>query len=385
MRRREIRLGLIRMTTTGTIVLLGIGHTNAHVVRQWARSPIDGCRLVCVSPFAQSTYSGMMPGKLAGQFTDPQWRIDLTRLTEASSAELVIASTHGLDWNARVLLLDDHEPIHFDMLSIGVGSMPAGWSNHRHVESVVPIKPMQTFMTRLDDAFSRVDAPSRRRRVVIVGGGVASVELAFCLDGRFRDWPRPSETDIAILSGGSSIAEGMTTRSIHRLKSILRDRGIGLRTNCRVVACDGDGCRMDDGSREPADVIIWATGAEPVPLISRLGLKTDSRGFIATRPTLQSLSDERVFAVGDCGTVVDDPSPKAGVYAVRQSPILWHNLNAIVRGGPMRSFHPQADFLKLLNTGDGRAVLEYGRITAHAAWCWWLKRWIDHRFIDEFQ
>ena len=48
------------------IVLLGIAHTNAYVVKEWASDPIPGCMLTCISKFPKATYSGMLPGRLEG-------------------------------------------------------------------------------------------------------------------------------------------------------------------------------------------------------------------------------------------------------------------------------------------------------------------------------
>ena len=53
------------------------------------------------------------------------------------------------------------------------------------------------------------------------------------------------------------------------------------------------------------------------------------------------------------------PTPKAGVYAVRQGPVLLENLRRVMNGRPPRDFVPQHRFMKLLNTGDGRAIGEW--------------------------
>ena len=42
-------------------------------------------------------------------------------------------------------------------------------------------------------------------------------------------------------------------------------------------------------------------------------------------------------------------------------------------------------FLKLLNTGDGRAIGEWKGISFEGAWCWRLKDYIDGRFMDKFR
>lgn len=364
------------------VVLLGIGHTNAHVVREWASDPIPGCTLTCISKFPTATYSGMLPGTLSGQFGDDEMRIDLRELTSRAGATLILADTCGLDLKTGEIRFSDHDPVSFDLLSVGVGSMPAGWQEHAESPLMVPIKPMQTFLARLDQNLRGTDRP---RRISIVGGGVAGVEIACCLQRQLRERERDGETTIEIFTSSDRIADGTSERSIRRIKEILALRKISVHVGHRVTAVGETKIMLDDGQEHPADCVIWATGAVAPPVLGLLGLQTDERGFIATNNRLQSLTDSRVFAVGDSGTDINMPSPKAGVYAVRQSPILWHNLRTSVVGGVMKSFSPQSDFLKILNTGDGKALLQYGWFTAHARWCWKLKTWIDKRFVREFK
>ena len=92
-----------------------------------------------------------------------------------------------------------------------------------------------------------------------------------------------------------------------------------------------------------------------------------------------------MFVVGDSGTSLDHPAPKAGVYAVRQGPILWENLQRTLSGRPLVEYVPQRGFLSLLATGDRRAVLSYKGFSAHAGWCWKLKDYIDSRFMAMYQ
>ncbi|WP_084422799.1 FAD-dependent oxidoreductase [Rubripirellula obstinata] len=382
------------------VVLLGIGHTNAHIVKQWATDPIPNCDLVCISNHPTATYSGMLPGTLGWQFDDNEMRIDLASLAADSGAEFVIADTIGLDLSSGdtgsgdlgsgdlgsgKLSFSDREPIAFDALSIGVGSVPGGWQQHAESPLLVPVKPMQTFLQRLDDRLAQCMDKTKPHKVAIVGGGVASVEIGFCLLQQCQKRKLDHDFSIEIFTSGKSIAQGMAPRSIRRLQRLLTSRGIKIVTGYRVTEVDDDGVMTDDGIHHAADAVIWATGAAAPPVLSKLGLQTDDRGFIATNQALQSLSDPRIFAVGDSGTMIESPSPKAGVYAVRQCPILWHNLRAFLSDGTLREFVPQDDFLKILNTGDGKAFLQYGWFTAHARWCWELKTWIDRRFIQEYQ
>ena len=104
-----------------------------------------------------------------------------------------------------------------------------------------------------------------------------------------------------------------------------------------------------------------------------------------TRATLQTVADAPIFAVGDAGTIQGSRTPKAGVYAVRQGPFLWRNIERMLRGQPLEEYVPQRGFLSLLATGDGRAILSYKGLAFHGEWCWRLKDYIDSRFMDKYQ
>jgi len=54
----------------------------AQAEKYGAPEPVPDCRLVCVSKYPTATYSGMLPGTLAGQFSEKEMQIDLTRLTQ---------------------------------------------------------------------------------------------------------------------------------------------------------------------------------------------------------------------------------------------------------------------------------------------------------------
>ena len=174
-----------------TVVLLGVGHTNAHVLRMWKMQPIANAQLICVSNFPVATYSGMLPGVLSGQFSPEKMEIDLVRLCASAGARLIVDEVTGLDREHRRLEFANRPPLGFDVLSVGIGSQPS--FENTTVESkkiLVPVKPMQTFLERLESVLN-LSAQRRQtsdstavsqlapQQIVIVGGGVGSLEIAF--------------------------------------------------------------------------------------------------------------------------------------------------------------------------------------------------------------
>lgn len=367
------------------VVLVGLGHTNAHVLRMWKMSPTADARLTCISDFPVATYSGMLPGTLAGLYPPDRMTIDLVRLCAAAGARFLQAEVTGLDLAGRQLLLNDRPAVRFDVLSIGIGSIPKGIEHQ--AAPVVPIKPMQTFLDRFDrrlDCLAR-SSENRRLRIVVVGGGAGGVEVAFCLPRHIERRCPGLRFDLSIVDGADDILPGAAPGAIRLARRELERRGVGLLLR-KGVSSVGDGrLTLADGTTHEADLVIWSTGAAAPPLLAKLGLPVDEQGFLLTRPSLQTVADAPVFVVGDSASCPEQPRPKAGVYAVRQGPILWENIQRRLRGQTLIEYDAQQGFLSLMATGDGRAILSYKGLAAHGRWCWKVKDFIDSRFIDKYQ
>lgn len=394
------------------VVLLGVGHTNAHVLRMWKMHRPPGARLTCVSNFPTVTYSGMLPGVLAQQYSPERMQIDLVRLCAASGARLLVDDVTGLDPQNRTLQFADRPELPFDVLSIGIGSVPTATGVALETGRVLPIKPMQTFRERLGERLRQLTAarPARPLRVAIVGGGVAGVEIALCLphairsviqhDHKTADGDAAAQRSnasqpltILLINAHSTLAPGMNARSTRRLKQELQNRGVELYLDHRVEtvteserAAEMRGCELRT-SRETlqADLVVWATGAAPPPLLEELPLSKDAQGFLLTDSTLAVQNAAGIFAVGDTGTIAGADLPKAGVYAVREGPVLWENIQRRLRGEELTTYEPQKDFLRLVNLGDGRALGQLRGITFSGRWAWKLKDFIDSRFMDKYQ
>jgi pyridine nucleotide-disulfide oxidoreductase family protein len=370
--------------------LLGVGHTHLHVLREWHRRPLPGIRLTCISNQPTAAYSGMLPVTLAGNYTSEEMQIDLSARCGEVGAELILAETMGLDRARRQVLLRNCEPVSYDWLSIGIGSRPAAVPG---IEQAISIKPMQTFLSRLEQAVSaaiRDREESLPLRIVVVGGGAGGVEIAFCLPAWWERQRALSPTglprcELTVVQSDSRLLGDGNPRAATIAERTLARRGQRVLLGHRAVALEQRGVVTEQASGErqlqPADLIIWAVGAVAPRLFEQLDLARDERGFLLTNQHLQSVQDSTIFVVGDAGTCRDDPHPKAGVYAVRQGPVLWENLQRIRQDLPLSRWQPQAHFLSLLNTGDCRAILQYRGFAIHARWCWWLKDFIDRRFI----
>ena len=364
-------------------MLVGGGHSHALALRMLAMKPVEGLRITLVSPASHTPYSGMLPGLVAGHYTFEQTHIDLSRLCQWAGVRFLTARVTALDPAARQLSLAGRPPINYDLVSIDIGSQPELDSVPGARAHAIPVKPVAGLWQRWQQLHGRVlaQAAGEGYRIAVVGGGAGSVELALAMAHRLAGFP----VAIGLWCGAANILQGYNSRARAAVMAALRRHGIAAHTNARIEQVEDACLVLADGRRPVYDDLFWCTGAAAAPWVAASGLQTDERGFLAVRDTLQALDDDRVFGAGDIATQVNHPRPKAGVYAVRQGPVLAHNLRAMLLGKPLREHRPQQRFLSLVSLGDKWATADKGLFCATGRWVWRWKDRIDRQFMARFE
>ncbi len=355
------------------LLLVGPGHAHLFVLETLARAPWPGVETVLVSRGCTQLYSGMVPGYLAGQYTLEALSFDLEGLARAARARLEPSGASGLDAERRELRLGDGRTLTYDAASFDIGSLPANDAVPGVREHAVPLKP-------LEQALSRLTSAQETGPLLVVGGGAAGVELALCLQARTG---RPT----VLLEDGSQVPRGASRAAARRVRGLLEHRGIRLHLESQVTKLEAGVAHLDSGERLSFGTCVWATGPRAPELFAASGATVDAQGYLAVRDTLESPSHPGLFAAGDCaGFIGGQHVPKAGVYAVRQGPVLRDNLRAFLTGtGTPRPYNAQSGFLSLLNAGNGTAVGAWKGLAFHGRAMWRLKDLIDRRFMERFQ
>lgn len=358
------------------LVFVGGGHTHALVLRSFAMRPLSGVRLTVVNPGPDAPYSGMLPGFVAGHYTREELDIDLVRLARMAGARLIMGRVEGIDRTAQTLHIAGRPPVGYDIASLDIGitsEMPdlPGFATHAH-----PAKPLGAFGT----AWERFTTSDRAQNIAIIGGGVAGVELALSMAFRLRKTP---DAQITLLEAGSEILRDTLPGTRAVLRQRLQDLRVQTLTGARPAEISGEGVLLEDGRLIQAGFVTGSAVALPQTWITQTGLVHEC-GFVVVDPMLRS-SDPSIYAVGDCAHMAHAPRPKAGVYAVRQAPILDANLRGDLTGTARRRYQPQKGYLKLISMGDKTAVADKFGITVRGASLWRLKDRIDTNFMEQFR
>jgi pyridine nucleotide-disulfide oxidoreductase family protein len=361
------------------LVLLGGGHAHVHVLDAMRRARWTDVDAMLVTPHERQAYSGMLPGVVAGHYRPDQAVIPLSPLASAADVTFVRASGVGIDASARELRLSDGRTIAYDLLSIDIGSAPALGAIPGADAHGLYVRPIEAFLARLERLPGRAGADALR--VVVIGGGAAGFELSLAMDQRLKGQGVPSP--VTWVTGGSAPLAGYPARVIGHALDVLRQRGVEVQRSA-CVGVDARAVRLADGAVLGCDLALLATGAAAPAWLAGSGLTLDGRGFIATGPTLQSVSHPEVFAAGDVATRQDVDHPRSGVYAVRAGPPLARNLRRWLAGQPLQAHRPQARTLNLLSCGDLTAIASWGSWSARGRWVWRWKDRIDRAFIARF-
>jgi selenide,water dikinase len=365
-------------------VLIGGGHAHVHVLKHFGARRLPGIEVTLVGRDVCTPYSGMIPGFVAGRYSFEECHIDLARLCASTGARLVHGEAIGIDRAGRQVLLKDHPPVPYDVLSIDVGSAPDLDAVPGAVERAIPVKPIADLGRRWLDFVERMKIWLGPLEVVVIGGGAGGVELALAIDHRLRAVATGAHVQVTLATKGEILA-GQATAARRRFRAIFRRRGLRLLENAAVRRIEPGEVALENGTRQHADAVFVVTEASAARWFATTGLPLDERGFLAVADTLQSTGDPQIFAAGDCATVMNHRRPKAGVFAVRQGPPLARNLEHALKGLAPEPFRPQERYLAIIGTGDGSAVATRGRWAIEGRWVWLWKDLIDRRWMNQYR
>ena len=374
----QSRMGESDAVTT-RLVLAGAGHAHLSVLQALARKRPSETDIVLVTPAAFQTYSGMLPGWIAGHYSTPQCRIDVHAFAHQAGVRVVEAYLVAMDADRQCVATSDGQRIDFDILSLDVGSEIDRSLLEMAGARLLALKPLDDFF----QAWPEVLAAALHKpgyRLAVVGAGAAGVELALAARHAFMRAGAAARVDLVASGAGPVAGHG---RAVQRRVTQALDRAGVVVHHVRAAGAK-EGLVLSDGTILACDCVIAATGARAPAWLGSSKLALDENGFVAVDGCHRSVSHPCVFAAGDVCARQDREVGRSGVHAVRAGPVLAANLLAMLQGGAMGVYRPRRRSLYLLACGPRYAIASWGRWSAEGYVLWRWKDWIDRRFIARF-
>ena len=365
------------------LVLIGGGHSHVQVLKKFAMNPVPGVRITLISESALSPYSGMLPGYIAGTYSEKDINIALGPLCVFAKARLICARVTGIDPVENTIALADRPSLRFDVLSLNCGAEQAPVTGQG-----MRVKPLNKFMPKWAEIKKSIHADIHyASSIAIIGAGAGGAELALSFRASL-----PANTGIHLV--GPSLLPGHGSGAVKQLEAALAEKEINYVCD-RLTAeeantADGTVNLTLQSSSQTirADHVFWVTDVRAPQWLKATGLEQDERGFLRVDDRLRSRSHPHIFAAGDVAHLVGQERPKAGVYAVRAGPILADNLALAIQGLSLAKsssqFRPQRYHLNLIGCGDDTAIASWGLLATRGRIWWQLKQWIDEKFMRRF-
>lgn len=355
-----------------TIVLVGAGHAHLHVIKAWQKEPLPNCRLVVISASNYQYYSGMFSGYAEGLYSEEQTRVSLVPFCRIAGALFYEDTIERIDSSARTLFGKSGTSYSYDIVSFDIGSTIAIPEAFQEVSP--DVKPSHEMMATIHQIRSTPHP-------VIVGGGAAAVEMALSI----HHWRINNGymTPIQVVSA-SPLLKG--TGAEHEIRNLINQTGISLSEEDEVLRMEKDSVHTKNGKVLKATALFWLTGATSFSIFRDSALSTTD-GFLNVTSTLQSTDEPTIFAAGDCAhfTASQTSLAKNGVHAVKQGPILWYNIQALVGNQKLRAYEPKSPQLSILSIGSREGFLLYGNWHFKGKLAWRIKHQIDTRFMNKYK
>ncbi|WP_218222061.1 FAD-dependent oxidoreductase [Nesterenkonia sp. Act20] len=302
----------VTVAPAARLVVLGFGPVAARLVDELLEEVIAGrIRLTIVGAEPEPAYQRIRIGDVSvGRLRPEDLAVsDVKQLRDLGVTVLTSARATEIDRAAQRVLLEGGDVVPYDRLVLATGAEPlmptlevetrrAGAIDAEVRVSQLPEGIMA--LRDMGDALRLAAAVRRAEPVVVLGGGVLGVEAALAIAEvgspvtlvHRGNVPmgRQIDADAGMLLRRELISAGVKVRAAADITTVVSESG-------RLSAV-----RTSLGEKIPASLLVLCTGVRARDgLAAEAGLST--RWGVMTDAYCRSITDPRIFAIGDCATV----------------------------------------------------------------------------------
>ncbi|MDQ0990795.1 nitrite reductase large subunit NirB [Streptomyces sp. V3I7] len=286
-----------------TLVLVGHGMVGQRFLEALAGRGLTGThRVVVLCEEPRPAYDRVQLTSYFSGRTPEELSLTDRTFIEEHGIELHLGDpAERIDRSARTVTARSGLTIGYDTLVLATGSFP--------FVPPVPNKDAEgCFVYRTIEDLLAIEAYAKTRATTgaVVGGGLLGLEAAGALQGlglathvvEFAPRLMPVQVDEG---GGAALLRTLTDMGLR----------VHTGTGTEAILTDGasgavTGMRLSDGSELPTDMVVFSAGVRPRDQLARdCGLAVGERGGITVDERCRTVTDPRVFAIGECAQAAD--------------------------------------------------------------------------------
>ncbi len=226
----------------------------------------------------------------------------------------------ALDWDRRIVALDDGAELAFDHLVVAAGAVTATFGIPGAAEHGFPLYTLDDAVRLRNHVLGRFEAADVDASVVadgaltfvVVGGGPTGVEVAGALTELFdhvltKDYSRldVGRSRVVLVEMAASLLTSFRPASQRHARESLEDLGVEIRLDTAVTEVTRRAVTLAGGQTIATHTLVWAAGIQANPLAALLGLPTSRSGRLAVGPDLSLPGRPGAYAIGDIAEITD--------------------------------------------------------------------------------
>ncbi|MGC2774172.1 MAG: FAD-dependent oxidoreductase [Bradyrhizobium sp.] len=273
------------------LVIVGNGMAAARLVEELSQTALGRYAIAVLGEEPRLAYNRvLLSSVLAGEVASHEIELKPAAWWRQRGVTLKYgARVTEIDVGRRELKIENGESVEFGRLVLATGSLPLRLN--------VPGADLAGVHTFRDsrDADVLLGLAAKKRRVVVVGGGLLGLEAAYGL-------ARAGAKVTLVHLMDRLMERQLDAPAAALLKALVARKGIEVLLNANTAAIHGEACvegvELVDGRRIAAEAVIFAAGIRPnVALAKEAGLAVN-RGIVVD--DAMQTSAPGIFALGEC-------------------------------------------------------------------------------------
>ena len=279
----------------------------------------------------------------------------------------------------------------YDHLIIATGSR-SNFYNFDSIKNILfPLKSIPDALNMRSFIFQNLEKSLTKQsdesleeilNIAIVGGGPAGIELAGAL-AEMKQYVIPkdfpdldiSKLSINLYQSAPKLLKTMSEEASEKTLDYLKNLGINVFLNSRVINYDGDKLSLSDGSSFPTDTLIWTAGVKGAPIKGLPKKAIDKSGRILVDSFNRVMYSESIFAIGDVASHVTEENPRGlpmlAPVAKQQGKLLAKNINRLINKKPISPFEYKNRGV-MATIGRKKAVVDLPTWKTQGSFAWFL-------------